>query len=459
MERRQRQGSHLQPRRPNHGHSAAHYGSLRWGGSRPSGGRWGLARAVLVLGALNVVALGGVFGLLAQAALPTTLADPARRPLAFFLGAVLTITNFWIFRIATYGLETGMYLLLLGTFVLYVVRVLPRMELHEAVGAGALAGLCGLARIDFGVILLIFLGVLVLRRQIALGHGIALGLTALAVVAPWFAWVHSVTGSWLPSSGPAQASLITAEGAQGRLLAMGHALVNHLTPWTYTGSRDSVAALALLSLVALGAFLWVWRRRSAPIPPRPVWSAVMGAFLAAVGVTLVVYVSLFWATHFYDRYSAPLLVVVLPGLAWLIATLAPLGLLRRMAVPGAAALGLCFFAWAAVTLHRGAIGNQHAVTAGFVRSEFPDVRVGAFQSGVIGFYNPNVYNLDGKIDPRALVATEGDSLDAYVDRMGLSVLVDWSEYLKSIDSTYLATEWQPCRERPNNTSSICFERR
>ena len=240
---------------------------------------------------------------------------------------------------------------------------------------------------------------------------------------------------------------------------MGHALLNHLTPWIYTGSRNDMGALALASLVALGLLLWVWRRRSTPIWPQATWTEVMGALAAATGVMVVVYVALFWAGHFYDRYSAPLLIVVLPGVAWLIATSAPLGFLRRGVVPTAVVLGLCFSAWAAIALHRGSIGNTHAVTAGFIYEQYPNQQVGAFQSGVAGYFNPNVYNLDGKIDPRALAAMEGDSLDAYVERLGLNVLVDWPGYLSNLDSAYLATEWRPCPERPNNQSSLCFERR
>ena len=433
------------------------YGGLAAGVRASGGTRWDLARLVLLFGVGTVVGLALLLGALARASLPAG-ADPERAALAFFLGAVLTLANVWVFRIATYGLETGVYLVLLAAFAGTLVRDVPRMTVRRAAVAGLLAGLCGLARIDFGVLLALFLALLVVRRVLTLRHGIVLGATALALVAPWFLWVHAVSGHWAPSSGPAQSSWITAGSAPGRVLAMAKAVLNHLTPWLYTGNRLDLTLLALLSVAVVGALL-VWARRTTrPAAPDRAWADVLSALGLAVVGLVGVYLVLFRSTHFYDRYAAPLLVVVIPGLAWLVATSVPVERLRRAAVPLAAGLGLAAAFWFAVTLHRGATGNVHAVTAGFVQAHYPEARVGAFQSGVVGYFNPNVVNLDGKVDARALAAAQAGKLEAFLDAQGVDVLVDAGGNLHRIDMRYLAEHWRRCSADPPNDYTLCLER-
>ena len=58
------------------------------------------------------------------------------------------------------------------------------------------------------------------------------------------------------------------------------------------------------------------------------------------------------------------------------------------------------------SLHLGKVGNGHSITAGYIQLNFQSNkdRIGAFQSGVIGYFNNNVINLDGKLDHNALKA-------------------------------------------------------
>lgn len=71
------------------------------------------------------------------------------------MGFLLTLFNITLFRWTTYGLETGLYLTLLSLCVLFSLAILrsPQLTKRLAVAFGALTGLTGLARIDFGVIL------------------------------------------------------------------------------------------------------------------------------------------------------------------------------------------------------------------------------------------------------------------------------------------------------------------
>jgi hypothetical protein len=95
-----------------------------------------------------------------------------------------------------------------------------------------------------------------------------------------------------------------------------------------------------------------------------------------------------------------------------------------------------------------------------VHANFPDVHVGAFQSGVIGYFNPNVENLDGKLNAGALRAARTHTLGQFIDHEGINVLIDWPSYFdQQLPPGYLATEWQPCAKAPSNPQDICYIRR
>jgi len=73
----------------------------------------------------------------------------------------------------------------------------------------------------------------------------------------------------------------------------------------------------------------------------------------------------------------------------------------------------------------------------------PNIKIGAFQSGVIGFFNQNVVNLDGKIDFKALEYLKKHQINRYIDNENISVLIDWPGYFqRNIDSKYLNDKWQ-----------------
>jgi len=95
-----------------------------------------------------------------------------------------------------------------------------------------------------------------------------------------------------------------------------------------------------------------------------------------------------------------------------------------------------------------------------VHETFPEVHVGAFQSGVIGYFNPNVENLDGKLNAGALRAARTHTLGQFIDKEGINVLIDWPSYFdQQLTPEYLAAEWQPCAKAPPNPQDICYIRR
>lgn len=429
------------------------YGGVAWLVQQTGGDRWTLLRVVQLLGVVNLLLLAFAVGDIAR----TAFHDRATRWTAFTVAASFTAFNFWLYRAVTYGLETGLYLLLLAACVAFSIRTLPRMTTRSALLLGLLAGATGLARIDFGVVLFGFLGTCLLNRHLRLRHALIVGGTALAVVLPWFAWVYRITGSWLPSSGGAQASFISARSGLFRLREGAEALLNHLTPWLYTGSRGVLALVALATLIVLLVLLKLrpgdpWRRTTEG------WRRAMVPWGTAFALLCVVYLLFFGVVHFYERYLSPSLLVLLPLLAVAIAQRVPGGQARWVAALPVFML-VCFGGWAGLSLHTGRVGNTHAVTAGFVQERFaPPCRVGAFQSGVIGYFNPNVLNLDGKLNQEALEAQRQGYLDAYVDSVGIDIIVDWPGHIQFSFPQAFFEGWDLCDARPENGITACITR-
>ena len=433
------------------------YAGAAWLVQQAGGDRWAFVRVVQLLGVLNLLALSLVVGRLAGAAFEM----PEQRR-AFVAAASLALFSFWLYRAMTYGLETGLYLLLIAGCILVSLRVLspPRetdAQTGDVVLLGLLAGGAGLARIDFGVILLVLLAASLATRRLRLRDAVVVGAIALAVVLPWLLWVHGATGSWIPSSGRSHSFAITASSAGFRLRELAEAAVDHLTPWIYTGSRSGPTLVAAATLGVGAAVLWrvpVATQRKV----RPEWRLALLLWGGALLPLFAIYVTLYGAVHFYARYTAPALVIFLPMIAVLVVQrIGPRCQRWVVAVP--ALLLLCFGVWAGLSLHSGRVGNTHAITAGFIAERFPPPHaVGSFQSGVVGYFNPNVVNLDGKMDARALEARQEGRLAGYVDSLGLDAVLDWPSHVTAfLPRAYIRT-WALCPEHPANDQTMCITR-
>ncbi|MDB5542883.1 MAG: uncharacterized protein JWO64_32, partial [Hyphomicrobiales bacterium] len=342
------------------------------------GDKFDLARAVILLGGLNVLLLATVLARIARSLTGGGQNGETAATIVF----ICLCLSAYVFRTATYGLETGLYLLLIALTLEATLRATAdgrKARTGQAVTIGILVGLTGLARIDFGIVAVLVFGVLLFQRRIDFWRAALAGVLALAIAAPWFLWVHSVSGAYLPSSGPAQSAMVDAASAAGRAEAMLAAVGQNVAPWLPASLGENVAWIGL-ALVLVGLFLA--RRRAFPVALRPWW--------AGFAALPIIYFILFWAAHFYARYTAPLVIV-----ATLASACAAASLPRRLQLRGAEAFVVVALALNAAALwrafHSGGIGDGHAITAGYVAREIPkDARVGAFQSGVTGFYNANV---------------------------------------------------------------------
>jgi len=79
---------------------------------------------------------------------------------------------------------------------------------------------------------------------------------------------------------------------------------------------------------------------------------------------------------------------------------------------------------------------------------------------VIGYFNDNVINLDGKLNPRALTATQHGRLGEYLAQEEIDYVVDWKPVIQDFLRTQTdASQWQPCEHSIGNGLSACVQRR
>lgn len=429
------------------------------------GDKFDFARAMILLGGANLLVFALLIERVTRAALPASPHREAAGAIAFS-GAAL---SFYLFRTFTYGLETGLYLVLVAALLWAMLKTFADASgakppsLAHAAGLGVLVGACGLARIDFGLVAAIAFGLLFLRGRIGLPASALAGAIALAVTLPWFIWVRSVSGSFMPSSGPAQATLVDLASAWGRGETMLRAVAQNLVPWAPLSSAEPPFAVVFAILLAILLALTAAAFRAAR--PSGFWRAgaapVLAAWGAGVAALPLIYFVFFWAAHFYARYTTPIAVLSLVAAA-AAAILARLpDRMRRPATLLAFALVLAANAWAAWNAHhRGAIGDGHSVAAGYVARHLPaEARVGAFQSGVVGYYNPNVINLDGKVNVAALAAMRAKRVEDYVDRAGIDYVIDWEGVITGLmPGAVESGAWVRCPLPVGNTETICVMR-
>jgi hypothetical protein len=416
--------------------------------------RWWTVRFVLILNGLLFI----TFCALMVAIAKREDVELSRGPYPLLVG-ILALFSFFGFRTFLFGLETSLYLVGLCVFILAWIpplRTDADVKLWVAPGAnigrGVLAGALSLIRIDFLVILATYLVLSLRAKVITIWAAVTQMGIALLITAPWFVWVFHVTGSIIPSSGAAQADLASLHQIHSRLGSIAVALIEVAVPVVPILGRWP---LALCAFALACAFYLMVRRVGAKVK----LNATVARFGAAVVPLVLIYGGLFWATHFYARYWSPLVILALLWWGKSIAALLNAECARKKLIgTGYAILGtMIVFAVACwYSLHTGREGGSHAVAAGFIEEKgYEPSTIGAFQSGIIGYFHRGVVNLDGKLDHQALHAIKEKRLHRYIDEMGLKILIDWPEYLATLPEEW-RREWISCGYIDGG--SICLRR-
>ncbi len=430
------------------------FSGIAWVVQMMGGDKWIFIRAVMLLGIFLLPVYAHLIGLLAS----YLGNNEAIKEQVYLIGFVFTLFSIELFRWFAYGLETGVYLVLMAVTILKFINLPKEFSLRRIFGLGILVGLTGLARIDFLVIYLLFLLISIARdRKIAILY-LSVSLAAFVTVLPWFLYVFSVTGKWIPSSGSAQASFLSSEiiGIGGRVMASMMALLSYLSPWIIPHKH---ILLFLGSILVTGLLIfWIfWRRNTAEVYMLYLKRMpVLQSWLLAIPILIIIYPVFFWAWHFYARYFAPITIPIYISLAVLIAErLRSASRLTHSLLYSFAPL--TFFVWVVIIFHTGTISNSFPVTTNYIQQNFNTSKVGAFQSGVAGFFNPNVVNLDGKVNHEALLYQQDHSLQKYIEQENIEILVDWPVFFeKYLDGNWLKDHWAPCPQDIPDGKTICL---
>jgi len=224
---------------------------------------------------------------------------------------------------------------------------------------------------------------------------------------------------------------------------MGGALIRNLFP-TYWGGR--FRRLSGLAIVALLLIVWIGERRLGLLTignhalndrarRMRIAGGSLGVFLSALAI---VYTRDSNAVYFWPRY---MVLAAVFGVA-LIAT-ATVVVWRTSPRMAACMWVLCCLpsllfipAWhgvgdmlplysAAVSYSNGPLLDQVALVRRYARA---GERVGATQSGTLGFFVDGAYNLDGKVSPSALQARKQKALLRFMLDNDIELMVDFQIY-------------------------------
>lgn len=369
------------------------------------------------------------------------------------------------------GLETG----LAAFFLLAVLACLERVTRPPRYDGLPLLWLCLagflFARID-GV--LILPGLLIVLRRVALpGRRILAGLAAaLSPIAAWSLVNLVRLGEILPESGRAVRLISLCYGGRfnpeggfavsperiplayyagnvlATVIAVERYILSLLQPFfdPFSLNREPEIRFVLfpgLLTVMLAAGVILFRRRFAPSPPRPESPSgdLTVPVMASFSILLVAaYCTWGFGQWFYQRYYFPLFVFLLIGGASLLGPV--LQRLGQASLAGSIVFpGLCL--WLAVSLGFHAIAwlrpapqpvSYLEVVDWLERNNSQRQTIGCFQAGIIGFRNRTgrTVCLDGVVNGRARRALESKTIDRYIARERIGLIIDWPWVIESL---------------------------
>lgn len=360
------------------------------------------------------------------------------------------------------GMESGLYLSALLLFLLVGQRSaeikIRTVSLRRAAAFGLTAGLLMLARNDgIFVCAFVMIALLIADRSLArLYELVVAGVVACALVLPWIAYCYWVAGLLVPQSGVATSAALRPFSHPLDTIS---AFIVSFIPVLFvrmrmllTGSPVVSGLIAALLTIGLAIAIFRPKSRLADGPTR----LVLLAFAASNVVLLAYYPLVSSAVQFYERYFAPvkLLVVILLSLVIV-------GAARRFEASRVFA-GMASLAVVAAVLsnaywiaepwgvpYRGYFGSSAYALA---RSPFMSdgSRIGMMESGRFGFMLPDrVVNLDGKMRVPALRALQQGKLDEEIRRGNFEYIL-----LNVFDEAFFDERAPAWRQRYSNVGKL-----
>jgi hypothetical protein len=417
------------------------------------GDKYDLARAVIILSALLQVLFSFLIYRLALA----VSVNPVKG-LYFLISVCVVLLNFKVLLNFANGLETGLYLVLLAFFFLYWInhnQVQPGYK--RFLGLGVLSGLLLLCRLDSVIILFFFYMLLLFTGRIKIGQLAVILFIAFLLYLPWQLYIWEISGNLLQSSARSQIAFLDMFDPPYKAEQYFSSIIQHLTPFLFTG--NILWLLLTLGIVYIIIFYIGFEKFRDLTISKPA-EKTLGLILFSFTVLVIVYFIFSCAPHFYFRYTAFIMILSFPVFVVLFVYL--LRNFSQVKVYLIFSIILILFGIQSfLYFHAGKSARAHTVRVEFVENNFSeDVKIAAFQTGILGYFCENVINLDGKIDNSALESFSNGGIENYIDSMCIDVLMEWKDFVPILlNKDYLEKYWQVYSDDIGDGRTICYVRK
>lgn len=379
-----------------------------------------------------------------------------KEPIAYahtlsLFSSALWIGSYQVFRINLNGYETVFAMCaLLIVLELYLRRWdcdLQKIRFFDIV-LGFAMGFSILCRVDLGFLSVGLAGwyffVNSERYKRKFVSILTWAIISLIITLPWWIFNIWLDGSIMPLSGKATRLQVTFNGHGHSILQSFIRTLDALfeipfislyAPYQW-GNSIIWLIVRLILLLIIGLLFWKSRKKIASLFSLINWKPIGGLFIFAF-LLIIYYIFVHGAWWFMKRYLHPVrtLLFIFSGiyilsLVTVLVNLCKNKILYKIIFSFLSILILCisFFQW--FITYNDTDSNMLMPSVTFLRDYYPSARIGAFQSGTLGYFLDNVVNLDGKSNPNAYHAARDDNVINYILNNNIGIISDWPEVVE-----------------------------
>jgi len=383
----------------------------------------------------------------------------------YFLSILISCTSFYIFRLFTSGYETSLYLILISLFLFFYINIIKKKKvcLVESYKLGFIIGFAGLTRIDFGLFYFIFLIFIFFFRKNFFKVFLLSGLIGFVIVLPWLIFVYNVSDSFLPSSGQQTLSLIknTNEFIY-RLKFFFSAILQNLIPVLFSGwgAFWQTDVINFIFFCYITYFIFKNKLYFKNIVKNKI--IFIREFLLSILFMFLFYFLFSKAVVYYPRYLSILLIFSIPFLSNLLCGFIEKKIINNLYRKIIIIFIAIFFISSIYSFHLGRMFTSLGVTAGVILNNYPNSKIGVWNSGIIGFVNKNVINLDGRLNSEAMSNYKKfGNIDNYLIKYGeIDMLIDFADTFEDhLSHNYFYANFYLCGKikeaQPNKIEIYC----
>jgi hypothetical protein len=347
---------------------------------------------------------------------------------AYWLVMLLTLGSVALVMEFHNGLETGL-LHFLYAFTWRMYQRIGVSTLKACAIIGGCLGLLTLARVDAAFMAVTIAVSQLLTREPLLRRGsrfVVIAAGSFIVSSPWWTYNLLTFGSLMPISGTAQQRL--GFGVEKLHDAIG-SIAQVMTPSIYLSRFEGDWSTGLRAIVIVVGIIYAirWIRLPKQVLVATAIQERTLSYAACFAVTyallIAYYVLSSGATWFYTRYFSPVALLAIFVMARLLSSLGErqrrgvliLATLLAMQTPL-----ICCLAWTDACFKGNLMyRDQLKLVSDVVPST---AKVSAYQSGTLGYFRDHVVNLDGKVNPDALLYRRNIAM--YLDQEAVSWYCD-----------------------------------